>query len=155
MWMELATFGKRVRHARLACGLTQAEFAKAIARLTHTLTVKGLVSQWENDKIANPNNATLLAIQAVTGHAAEWLVSGRGEQKVRSANLLLNEPAATYGKGITREILHRAIVIAASEKRDPVDIADAAIEVVETLADEPGIPDAVLKRIARLTKTAV
>jgi len=151
--MEFTTFGQRVKHARLAAKLSQLEFANAVANLTGSKTKKGLVSQWENNKVSNVQNATLLAIQAVTGFSAEWLVSGRGELRVKLPKLLVADKKAVYGHGVSREVLRRGIIIAATEQKTPDAIADAAIEVIESLADEPGLSDGILKRIARLAKT--
>jgi len=149
----LSSFGQRVKHARITNKLTQKELANGIANITGSKTKKGLISQWERGVVENPQNSTMMALQAVTGFALEWLVSGTGPERVSPTSLLVAEPKAVYGQNISRAMLRRSIIIAASEQTSPEAIADAAIEIVETLADEPGIPDAVLKRIARLAKT--
>lgn len=138
--MKLSTFGQRIKHARLSAGLTQLELANAISVRTGSKTKKGLVSQWENGKIENPQNATILAVQEATGFAVNWLVSGKGQDRAKTDVLPVTAS------------LRRIVIIAAGQQTTPEAIADAVIELAETLADDPDISDAVLKRIARLAK---
>ena len=149
----LSSFGQRVKHARIANNLTQQELANAIAHITGSKTKKGLISQWERGAVGNPQNITMLALQAVTGFSLIWLVSGTGQERVSPAALLVNTPQAHYGSNVSRDTLRRSIIIAATEQNEPQAIANAAIEIVETLADEPDISDSILRRIARLAKT--
>lgn len=149
---KYTTFGQRVRHARRECQLTQAALAKRVAHISRTQTSKSLVSHWENDRVANPQNATILAIVAVTGFSQEWLINGKGPERLKLPGLMVAEPAAVYGKGLDRVLLRRAILVACEEQKTPDGIANAAIEVFETLADEPDAPDGALRRIARLSR---
>jgi transcriptional regulator with XRE-family HTH domain len=141
-----ATFGARVRHARLAANLSQLEFANAISHIAKSRTSKSLISQWESDKVKSPANATVLAITAITGFAQQWLINGRGPDRAELPPL-----KAASRDTESRGLLRRAIIIACSMQTTPDAIADAAIEVFETLSDEPGAPEGALKRIARLS----
>ncbi len=153
MAMSKATirnFGERIRHARREAGLSQSELARGISHIAKSKTTKSLVSQWETGKVQNPQNATLLAIAAVTGFSQQWLVTGKGAEKGLLPPLMVAQENPAYASGLDRDVLRRAILIACSEQTDPAAIAYAAIEVFETLADEPDAPDGALKRIARL-----
>lgn len=147
--MKISTFGQRLKHARLSAKQTQEQLAQAISDISETRTKKGLVSQWENDKIGNPQNATVFAMQTATGFAVQWLVSGKGPKLASAESLQEASPSASYGR-LDRVIVFRSIIIAAGEQTTPEGIAYAAIEVAETLSEEPNTPDSTLKRIARL-----
>lgn len=144
------TFGDRVRFARTSAGLSQSELASRISDVTKTRTTKGLISQWEANKVSNPQNSALLALSAVTGFALHWIVTGDGPQRAELPALRI---AARNSE--TRAKMRRAIVIAAREQSEPEAIADAAVEVFETLQDEPNAPEGALRRIARLSRSPV
>lgn len=145
----IKSFGQRVRYARIESGLSQSELAKRVSHITKTRTSKSLVSRWELDKVANPQNVTMMAVSAVTGFSMRWLCEGKGPER-GGQTPVADDPAGRYGRGITRDTLRVGIIVACAEHKDPIAIAEAAIEVVETLADDPGLPRSVLHRIARL-----
>lgn len=151
--MKLPSFGQRIRYARNETGMSQSEFARAISHISKSRCTKSLVSQWEVGKVHNPQNATMMAICAITGFSQQWLVNNKGPEKSGIAPLKVAEPAAVYAPGLDRATLRRAILIAATEQKTPKGIADAAVEIFETLADMPDVPDAVLHRIARLSNS--
>jgi transcriptional regulator with XRE-family HTH domain len=147
---KMLSFGERVRHARLTCGLSQSELARAISEITKTKTQKALISQWELGRVSNPQNATLLALSVATGFSQKWFVTGKSPERDPAPALAIADPAGKYGPKLDRAMLRRAILLACGEQTTPEGIADAAIEVFETLADEPDVPDGALKRIARM-----
>lgn len=79
--MDLASLGNRLRHARLACGLSQGEVAAKLARRTGKQTCKSVVSRWELDATKSPEVDTFLAFADLTGFSASWLASGTGEMR--------------------------------------------------------------------------
>lgn len=133
------TFAERIRYARISANLSQPQFAKQLALITRTKINKSLVSQWELGKVANPNNETLYAIQAVTGFSAEWLVRGRGPEHVA-------DPKA---EPLNIDLLARAMAAAMPELGDTAGAkAKRVAALYELLADTPNIDPALLTRIA-------
>ena len=61
--------------------MSQEQLARAVALHGGRKVSKPLVSQWESDRVRNPENANLFAIQAATGFRAEWISSGEGSPK--------------------------------------------------------------------------
>jgi transcriptional regulator with XRE-family HTH domain len=133
-----AGIGLRIQQMRKDLGLTQAELADAIARLTHTRSNKNQVSQWETSRAPGPQDATLRAIAAVLGVSAKWLATGEGARVEAHAD----------------EAMDRAVNIACwavdAKKVGPPGLAAAIREVRHALAEDPGVSDRVLARVARL-----
>jgi transcriptional regulator with XRE-family HTH domain len=146
---KLKTFGARLKFARANMRLTQAEFAKSVSHISQSKCSKSLVSRWESDEVKNPQNATLLAISAITGFAQQWLVLGTGPQRAKLPDLRVSSRNTE-----ARLMLRRAVMIAHSVQHANAEaLASATIEVYETLLDEPSAPDGALRRIARQSKT--
>lgn len=139
--------GARIKHARLACDMTQENFASAVAMVTKSRCNKSLVSKWESDS-AVPVIATLSAIASVTGFALEWIGTGNGPERSRLRKLRIEENTEA-----ARAMMRRAVAVAMKEqKNNPAKIPDAIIECFYMLADEPDIPDSALRRIAQLAR---
>ena len=155
--MKFSTFGQRVKHARISLGLSQSELAKAIGRISKTKITKSLISQWEVGKVNNPQNPALTALRDATGYSIDWLVHGKGPERDPLPRMKVAEAQATYAPGMDRASLRRSIQIALGEHTEPDLVVAAAIEVFETLCDEPeaNIPDSVLKRIAKTAKPKI
>lgn len=83
---DLSTFAARIRHARLACDLSQEELAKRISIVTGKSTSKALVSKWERGSVSNPQIETFQALSAITGFRDQWLIKGTGQDRVSLAN---------------------------------------------------------------------
>lgn len=68
----METIGDRIKHLRLAKGLSQEQLAKLVG------LTKGAVSQWEVGRTANVKNAPLMELCKIFGVSAEYLVNGAG-----------------------------------------------------------------------------
>lgn len=136
------TKGQRIRYARIACNLSQPQLAKAVGQISKTPVSKSLVSQWERDQVKNPTNDNMLAVQAVTGFALEWLVNGRGPQRVS-----LSKAAASIGT-LDHARLGRALEAAMPDLEDPKGVASVVASLYELLADAPDVSGTVLARFA-------
>lgn len=142
---SLKSFAERVRYARVECGLSQLEFARAISNTAKTKTTKSIVSQWENGHVKMPQHATVVAIGAVTLFAVEWLTLGTGPERANVKGKATNGHAPSLAV-----LIRKAVCIAAMVQKTPETIADAAVQVFGALVDAPDTPDAALKRIATL-----
>lgn len=136
------TQGERIRVARIAANLSQPQLARAVSQITKTKVSKSLVSQWERDDVANPNNASMLAIQSVTGFAMEWLVSGRGPQRYSLA------PVGEAVRGLNQELLSRAFMAVCPEVDKPETKAKVIGALYDLLAEAPDTADSALQRLA-------
>lgn len=130
------TQGERIRYARISSNLTQKQLAQAVGKITKTAIDKGTVSKWEGDSTSNPTNANMLAIQAVTGFAMTWLVTGRGEMRATQ----------TAHTGLQVAVLGRAMRATFGEVDDAMPGAVATL--YDLILDAPSVSDAVLKRTA-------
>lgn len=130
------TQGERIRYARISSNMTQQGLAAAVSKVTHGLVDKGTVSKWEGDSTANPTNANILAIQAVTGFSVQWLVHGRGEMRVSSV-----AQGAIDAAVLTRAM--RAVRPDAQEH----EIA-AVATLYDLVIDAPGLSETALQRTA-------
>ena len=134
-----AGIGLRIQQMRRELGLTQAQLAEEIARITRTRANKNQVSQWETQRAPGPQDATIRAIATILGVSAVWLATGEG---------------ARDGGGSEDERMDRAVRIACwavdIKKVGPPGLAAAIREVRAALRDEPLASDRVLQRIARL-----
>lgn len=133
---EPRTQGERIRYARISANLTQQQLADAVSKITKGEISKATVSKWEGDSTANPTNANMLAIQAVTGFSMPWLVTGRGEMRV----------STTPHAGLKIEALARALRAALGEEASRSVAAVATL--YDLILDAPGVSDAVLQRTA-------
>lgn len=135
--------GERIKHARKSCALTQAELAEAISAVTGSKITKSLVSQWESGRVASPNTANLLAIQAATGFRAEWLLHGTLPQK-RSEN------RGSKDAEIDVVLLERILREVFKTTKEPARAAKAAVRMYHSLAHDDGKanPLALLARFA-------
>lgn len=144
---QVDTIGRRIRYARISSGLSQPSLARAIAQITKTKCSTSLVSKWELDQIDNPNNATMLALQAVTGFSMPWLVSGKGPRRVEL-------PTPRELGSMKPELLARALQ--ASLPGLGIDYEHAAqvtAKLYGILTDTPDIPPELLARFALALKT--
>ena len=134
-----AGIGLRIQQMRRELGLTQAQLAEEIARITRTRANKNQVSQWETQRAPGPQDATIKAIATILGVSAVWLATGEG---------------ARDGGGSEDERIERAVRIACwavdLKKVGPPGLAAAIREVRAALREEPLASDRVLSRIARL-----
>jgi transcriptional regulator with XRE-family HTH domain len=137
-----AGIGLRIQQMRKELGLTQAELADAIARITRTRSNKNQVSQWETSRSPGPQDATIRAIASILGVSAKWLATGEG------ARLEAHADAA----------MERAVNIACwavdAKRVGPPGLAAAIREVRHALAEDPSVSDRVLARVARLASRA-
>lgn len=145
----LRSLGDRIRHARTENGLSQAELARAVARITRNKISKSLVSAWETGKIQNPQNATLIAVQAVTGYRVEWMVTGKAPERVAPGEI---QPVALNGLDLPK--LEKAIAAAIPLGADAVGTARAAIALYQMLLESPDLKAPALARLAVLFKAA-
>lgn len=143
------TLGERIRHARTESQLTQSELAKRIARLTGKKITKSLVSAWELDKVANPNNNAILALQAVTSFRAEWFVNGKAPERIS-----LDSPRSEQSSGLDIALLVKALE-AAFEVDGGIPVkAKAAAGFYQMLLESPSLSVESLKRLAGLFTSA-
>ncbi len=131
-----ATQGDRIRYARLTSNLSQQSFAAAIAKITKTKVDKSAVSKWESESTANPTNASLMAIQAVTGFSAQWVVTGKGEERARH----------TVIGGVQIDVLTRAVGIVFPDSNPSVAVAIGTL--YDLILDAPDVSDTALARTA-------
>lgn len=143
------TLGDRIRHARIENGLSQAELARAVARITRNKISKSLVSAWETGKIQNPQNATLLAVQAVTGFRLDWLITGKGAERAAPGDL---PPFPASGIDVAK--LEKAIAAAVPLGADAAGTARASIALYQMLMESPDLKAPALARLAVLFKAA-
>jgi transcriptional regulator with XRE-family HTH domain len=143
------TFGERIRYARTQSGLSQSELARGIARITKNKITKSLVSAWETEKIKNPQNTTLLAIQAVTGFRMEWLVTGKGNERVS-----LDSPLPQGSADLDLAKLERAIATAVTTGGESGAVARVAAGLYQMLVESPDLKAPALSRLAVLFKAA-
>lgn len=69
----MGMFGKRIRLARQAKGLTQGDIAK------HFDIDRVSVTQWESDDGTNPAADKLPDLAALLGVSEDWLISNKGD----------------------------------------------------------------------------
>ncbi len=81
----MSDMGDRIRQARRAAGLTQADLAGA------TAVTQPTVNRWESGEF-EPNRDTMEAIGRITGAAPAWLAFGDR-----------SEDASTKGPGVGRD----------------------------------------------------
>lgn len=134
------TKGERIRYARVQCGLSLTQLAKAVSLITKNSVTKSHVSQWERDAIKNPTNANMLAIQAVTGFSMRWMVTGKGEMKAT-----LEGSSAVHA--IDQERLVAAIKGVLPDLPDLDAKARRIANWYEVLGDAKGMSNAVIERI--------
>lgn len=70
--VPMETIGDRIKHLRLAKGLSQSQLAKLVG------LTKGAISQWEVGRTANLKNAPLMELCKIFGVSAQYLVNGAG-----------------------------------------------------------------------------
>src|SRR6187399_274977 len=73
-----AGIGLRIQQVRRELGLTQAQLAEEIARITRTRANKNQVSQWETQRAPGPQDEMVRAIAKILGVSAVWLATGEG-----------------------------------------------------------------------------
>src|SRR5690349_19659500 len=73
-----AGIGLRIQQMRRELGLTQAQLAEEIARITRTRANKNQVSQWETQRSPGPQDEMIRAIATTLGVSAVWLATGEG-----------------------------------------------------------------------------
>jgi phage repressor protein C with HTH and peptisase S24 domain len=117
--------------------LTQERFANALAKQSKNKALdKAVVSKWESDVTTNPNNASMLAIQAVTGFSLQWLIHGTGEMRV----------ATEATPDLHQESLERAILaVFPNAQTEEVRAVSALYSLV---VDAPDVSDVSLARTA-------
>jgi DNA-binding XRE family transcriptional regulator len=133
-----AGIGLRIQQVRKELGLTQAELAEAIARITRTPSNKNQVSQWETSRSPRPQDAIIRAIASILGVSARWLATGEGARLQAHVD----------------DAMDRAVNIACwavdVKKVGPPGLAAAIREVRHALAEDADVSDRVLARVARL-----
>lgn len=141
------TQGGRIRAARLSVPYSQAQFAAQINHATKSRVSKSLVSQWERDDVANPQNETMLAIAAITGHSLKWLISGRGDRKAAPLSAVLEVPTVL-------DIARLQKALSAVFPNTQAGQVKAVATVYEMLGEDPDLPPAVLRPVvAGFTKS--
>ena len=71
----MESLSERVKKARKAAGLSQAEMSRRLGISTAAM------SMIETGQTKTLKASTLTALERVTGYSGEWLVSGRGPEK--------------------------------------------------------------------------
>ena len=138
--MNPRTQGGRIRAARLSVPLSQAQMAAQVKHITKSSVTKSLVSQWERDAVANPQNENMLAIAAVTNHSVSWLVTGKGDRKPLSASA-----AQTAAPPLDMKRLQQALSVVFPDK-DPGS-SKAVATVYEMLGEDSTLTPAVLRHV--------
>lgn len=137
------TQGERIRYARIESNLSQSQLARGVSSYAKSKITKSLVSQWERDSVANPNNANMLGVQMVTGFAVQWLVNGRGPQRLVIPSA---DPNNIAPLDVSR--LARAMKAANPTLEDPEGRARTVAALYDLLGDTPDIAPALLARFA-------
>ena len=88
----LVTFGARLKAARAAQGMTQAELA-ALMETTNTV-----VSRWENDN-GTPRRETAESLGDCLGVEPAWLMFGTGRRKAPARALADHAPQRKKDRG--------------------------------------------------------
>ncbi len=129
--------------------MSQADLAEHISRRIGSGTKKGLVSQWERDSVANPQNATLHAIALSTGFNLDWLIhGGKYPQKVGAKQI---DEEATRMIDVQR--LSKAVDAVIPGLQNLSGKAAAIASIYDLLTHSPNIPDAIICSVAsRVTK---
>jgi transcriptional regulator with XRE-family HTH domain len=126
--------GDRIKHARTSTQLSQAQLAAALSEATGTKVSKSLVSQWELNKVKSPNTTNLLALQAITGFRAEWMLHGTMPQKIEgSTGFHKNKPA-----DIDIVLLERIVFEVVKTTTDPKRAAKAIARMYQSLSSHDG-----------------
>lgn len=82
----------RIRQARVAVRLSQAELARRLA------VQRSAVTQWERDSGTHPSTAHLAQIACETGVHFEWLATGRGEARPWDGSLDVAVATGDYAR---------------------------------------------------------
>lgn len=138
------TLGERIRYARLSIDVSQEQFAKRISENGGGKISKSLVSMWERDDVKNPQNANLIAVQAVTGFRFEWLTTGAEPKRIQI-------PARASTPSITPinvELLARALATAYPTLADSDSQARIVSGLYELLRDSPDLTPPMLATFA-------
>lgn len=77
----MKTLAARIKHIREGLGLTQAEFGRAIGKS------RASIHQIENGTTKALKGSTVVAVEKLSGYASEWIESGKGAPKRKSAPL--------------------------------------------------------------------
>lgn len=141
---EPRTFGERIRYARLSTDLSQEQFANRINAIVGGSSSKSLISMWERDLIKNPQNANLLAVQAVTGMSMQWLATGKGQRRINMP--VKNATQSTVALDV--QALTRALATADPKLEDPARTARIVAGLYDVLCDTPDLPQSLLDRFA-------
>lgn len=142
--VDLNTMGRRIRFARLENKMSQADLALQVARRTGKGITKSLVSQWERDSVANPQNANLHAIAIATNFNLDWLIHG-GKYPQRMGAKQLDDDAARM---INVERLARAVDAVIPGTPNLRSKAAAIASIYDLLTHSPDIPDAIISSVA-------
>lgn len=137
------TRGERLRYARISNNLSQQQFARGIKQIAGGSVSKSMVSQWEVGGVKNPSNANMLAIQSITGFSMEWIVNGRGPQRV---SLPSSDPNNIAPLDVVR--LAKAMKAANPGLEDADVRAKVVAGLYDLLGDTPDVSPAHLARFA-------
>lgn len=80
-------FGKRIREARLALGVSQAGLCELFCSLSGKKTIsRTAIAQWETGKIKEIEGDNLLRVSFVLGVSPEWIVYGKENRWVKEGS---------------------------------------------------------------------
>jgi len=134
------TQGGRIRAARLSVPLSQAQLAAQVKHFTKSNITKSLVSQWERDAVANPQNENMLAIAAITSHSVEWLVNGKGDRRPRTM-----AAAQASAPPLDMKRLQKSLALVMPNLQPSA--VKAVATVYDMLGEDASLSDAVLKHV--------
>lgn len=120
-----ATFGSRVRQARLARGMTQKDLGK------HCGISRSAVSQWESGDTKGMDGAHLVAAANALHVSVDWLLDGKGEMQT------INEDAGTYGP-IPEPLALAWPLLTQMQQQALIEQAEALAEHNRSVLDELG-----------------
>jgi transcriptional regulator with XRE-family HTH domain len=132
-WMS--TLGERIKEARAAVpGLSQAELARRVGVSPQSM------SQLENDKITDPAAYLMLGIARQTGRRLEWMLEGRGPQKINQGSQGGGEDAVLAAYRLAderrRELIRQVAELAANSVPPQPAVADDAMQASMDLVAE-------------------
>lgn len=108
---ELTTLGQRALYVRATTRLNQADFARRLG-ITGLKVSRQAVRKIEADEVKDPSCRIMCAYEELTGFKVRWILTGRGEQRVRCD--------APELKGVGLEVLASALQALRDAEQNPM-----------------------------------